>query len=301
MRLTDMLRSRSRNSETECESREQQASVSYTEQREIHNEERIVSLPIHLIDANVFQPRVKFDEESLKELADSISEHGIMHPVIVRPKGERFELVVGERRLRACKMLGWLKIPAILREMSDAAAAELALIENIQRKDLDFFEVAEGYQRLIEEFSLKQEELAKRIGKSQSTIANKLRLLALAPEVREFISREMLSERHARAVLKLEDTAIQLKVLETVAKKGLNVKQTEEIVKRILNGEVEKTPKASSSNRITIIKDIRLFHNSLRELTNSLEATGLEVDTEEEETEEYFQIVVKIKKPERRD
>ena len=176
----------------------------------------VQELPLNDIRPNPYQPRRQFSEGELAELADSIRRYGVLQPIVVRSGDEGLELVAGERRLRACKMLGLDTIPAVVRDLSDEDLAVLALVENLQREDLHFLEEAQGYQRLLEEFGLTQEELAKRIGKSQSTIANKIRLLKLSPPVQDFISREIISERHARALLKLPGEEEQLAILEKI-------------------------------------------------------------------------------------
>ncbi|NLJ81088.1 MAG: ParB/RepB/Spo0J family partition protein [Firmicutes bacterium] len=263
--------------------------------------EDVQALPIHIISTGKFQPRREFDTDALRELAESIKVHGLLHPVVVRRAEIGYELIVGERRLRACKELGWEAIPAIVREIKDKEAAELALIENLQREDLQLFEVAEGYQRLLKEFELTQEELGRRLGISQANIANKIRLLKLPPSVRKIISREMLSERHGRCLLKIEEEQSQLRVLKTVIEEGLNVRQTEKLVNSI---ERKKRPKPKKEKpavgvRKLVLKDLRLFTNSIRQLTETLKASGLKVALEEKEDEETFQIVVVVKKPQR--
>jgi len=288
-----MLRARNRQQETAEARFETQAD----EIPKIQKEE-VRQLAINQIEPNPFQPRVKFDEEALQELANSISAHGLLHPIIVRAIGHGYQVIAGERRLRACKQLGWTTIPAIIRVMDDRAAAELALIENLQRRDLHFFEEAEGYERLLAEFNLTQDELAKRIGKSQSSIANRLRLLKLDKDIRDIISREMISERHARALLRLASAQEQLEVLQQVIAENLSVRQTEELIKNRLQQLEETTPK---QRRKIIFKDIRLFTNSLKELTNSLTDSGLEVDYQEAEDDQFYRVTVTIKKPERRD
>ncbi|NLJ74111.1 MAG: nucleoid occlusion protein [Firmicutes bacterium] len=263
-------------------------------------QEQVQNLPVELIKPSKYQPRSDFDEKALNELAQSISEHGVLHPVIVRKANIGYELIVGERRLRACKLLGWDSIPAIVRDMTDKAAAELALIENLQRKDLQLFEEAEGYQRLLDEFELTQEELAKRLGKSQSSIANKIRLLKLPDSVREIISREMLSERHSRCMLRLKSEADQLEILEKVIKNDLNVRETEELVRRFLEkGSESGEQDRSGQQRKLIVKDVRLFTNSVRQLADSLKMSGLEVDFQEREHQDCYELLVVVKKPQR--
>lgn len=289
MKLTDVLRSKAR---ANTEGKSEMKSEVWQEQ--------VQNLPVELIKPSKYQPRSDFDEKALNELAQSISEHGVLHPVIVRKANIGYELIVGERRLRACKLLGWDSIPAIVRDMTDKAAAELALIENLQRKDLQLFEEAEGYQRLLDEFELTQEELAKRLGKSQSSIANKIRLLKLPDSVREIISREMLSERHSRCMLRLKSEADQLEILGKVIKNDLNVRETEELVRRFLEkGSESGEQDRSGQQRKLIVKDVRLFTNSVRQLADSLKMSGLEVDFQEREHQDCYELLVVVKKPQR--
>ena len=240
-----------------------------------------------------YQPRREFSEEQLEELAASIREHGVLHPVVVRAKGDVYELVAGERRLRACRMLGWERIPAIVREISDSEAAAVALIENLQREELGFFEEAEGYKRLLDEFGLTQEELAKRLGKSQSAVANKLRLLRFEAPVRDRISREMLTERHARALLRLETVEEQLKALEIITKRQLNVRETELLVERLALGKT-KGKKQSRRPGQGAKRDYRLFKSSLKKLVDQMNAHGAKVEFDEVEEGTFVEIRIRI-------
>lgn len=286
MKLTDVLRSKAKGDLPE-------EAISF-ERDEV---EQIEHIPVHLIQANQYQPRSEFDEDGLDELAQSIAQHGILHPVVVRKSQVGYELIVGERRLRACRRLGMETIPALVKDFADKQVAELALIENLQRKDLRLFEEADGYRRLLEEFSLTQEELAARLGKTQSSIANKLRLLRLPESVREVISREILSERHARALLRLENEEDQLKVVQKVVEKGLNVRQTEALVKEILERGREPEP-VHQPKRTLVLKDLRLFRNSIKSLTDTLKSSGLQVDVEERDGDDCFELLVVVRKPE---
>lgn len=285
MKLADVLLNRKRAEGTAAESSESWS-------------EAVQALPIHLISAAKYQPRQDFDQDSLDELGESIKTHGLLQPIVVRRSAVGYELIVGERRLRACKALGWEVIPAIVRDVEDRQAAELALIENLQRSDLHVFEIATGYERLLNEFELTQDELAGRLGVSQANIANKLRLLKLPGPVREIISREMLSERHCRALLRLEDMEQQLGVLETIIAEGLNVKQTEDLVTSVLDkGSPPRDEGKPKKKRKLIIKDLRLFTNSVRQLTNTLKSSGLAVQVDERESEDMYELVVTVKKP----
>ena len=256
--------------------------------------EEVVSLPIGAIEPNPYQPRREFGEEQLQELAASIQQHGILHPVVVRPKESGFELVAGERRLRACRLLGWERIPAVIRELSDAEVAEIALIENLQREGLSFFEEAEGYRRLLEEFGLTQEELARRLGKSQSAVANKLRLLRFEEPVREVISREKLSERHARALLRLESAEDQLRALEVIVKKQLNVRESEKLVERMLTEGPEGKDQRKRPSIRGVYKDYRLLRNSVKKLVDQMNADGVMVEFEEIEEGTFVELRIRI-------
>ena len=194
----------------------------------------IKNLDLESITPNPFQPRRVFDNTQLEELAQSIKDFGVLQPILVRKIGTGYELVAGERRFRASQLAGLKTIPAIVKNLSDKEIAEMALIENLQREDLNYFEEAEGYARLMKEFGITQDEIAKRMGKSQSTIANKLRLLNLPENVRKEISINVITERHARALLKLEDEKLQLHALNAIYTKNLNVRQTDELVEQLL-------------------------------------------------------------------
>jgi len=189
------------------------------------DQKKITYIPLDKIRPNPYQPRRNFEYSALEELCNSIKEYGVIQPINVRKTpGNQYELVAGERRLRASIMAGLKEIPAIIIDVNEDDLAIMALIENLQREDLGYLEEAEGYQNLIREHGLTQEELAQKIGKSQSTIANKIRLLKLPPMVKKMLSDHQLTERHARALLKLHDEQIQLKVLKKVCEKELNVK-----------------------------------------------------------------------------
>lgn len=194
-------------------------------------EEEVQWIPIHIVDTSPFQARLDFDDEAVRDLAASIKVHGVLQPLIVRPKGSRVELVVGERRFRACQLLGWTRIPAVVRDLDDRHAAEMVMIENLQRRDLNPIEEARGYERMLTTFSLTQQQLAERLGLSQSAIANKLRLLRLPEEVRELVSAGKLSERHARALLRLEDEERQVAWARWAVEKEATVRELERRLK----------------------------------------------------------------------
>ncbi|MBD1371984.1 nucleoid occlusion protein [Hazenella sp. IB182357] len=240
-----------------------------------------------------YQPRILFQEDKLDELCHTIRLHGVIQPIVVRQKGEHYELIAGERRLRAVKKLGNSTIPALIREMNDRQVASAALIENLQREGLSVIEEAHAYQKLIEIEQLTQESLAQRLGKSQSTIANKLRLLHLPKGVQEKLMDRLISERHARALLPLKEDEIQLKLLEEIIEKDLNVKQTEEKVKRILAQTEEQPPKAK---RRAYSRDVRLAVNTIRHSIDLIKQTGLTVEADEQEDEQFFELTIRIPK-----
>lgn len=252
---------------------------------------------IDLIRPNPYQPRKHFDSYQLEELAKSINTYGVLQPIIVRKNGNYYDLIAGERRLRACQNLGYKTIPALVRSMSDRDIAEIALIENLQREDLNYFEEAEGYKKLIQEFNLTQEEVALRVGKSQSTIANKIRLLKLPHEVRLNIMLDVITERHARALLKLPDTASQLAVLREIYNNNLNVKDTDALVEAQLrkNGAA---PRLSQGKKVLrIFKDLRIYINALRSAVSTIKEAGINVKMSEKEYDQYVEIIVQIRKP----
>ncbi len=258
--------------------------------------EKVELLDINKIDTNPYQPRKEFNEDKINELAQSIKTYGLLQPVIVRPREDMYELVVGERRLMACRLLGWESIRAVVQKLNDNAVATIALIENLQREDLSFIEEAQGYEKLINEFKLTQEVLAQRLGKSQSTIANKMRLLRLPDEVIKWIKDSEVTERHARTLLKLEDENDQLYVIKEVANKGLNVKQTEEMVEKLLNKDGNENGRKKRSSPKAVVRDMRIFLNTIREALQTIESAGLKPEVSEKEESEYIEVVIRLPK-----
>ncbi|HHV18127.1 MAG TPA: ParB/RepB/Spo0J family partition protein [Thermoanaerobacterales bacterium] len=196
-------------------------------------EEIVQEIEIKKIVANDKQPRKDFDEKKLSELADSMKQHGILQPIILRKKGSTYELVAGERRWRAAAKAGIEKIPAIVKELSNADVMEIALIENLQREDLNPMEEAAAYKTLMNEFGLTQEELSKRVGKSRSLIANTVRLLNLDKEIQDLVFQDKLTAGHARALLSIQEKKERLKLAKKISEESLSVRQTEQIVKKI--------------------------------------------------------------------
>ena len=263
------------------------------------NSHEVHYVKISEIIPNPFQPRKTFNEEALQDLAASIKEFGVIQPLLVRKSKEGFELIAGERRLRASKLAELTEVPVIIKDLADKEMAELAMIENLQREDLHYLEEAEGFQQLIANFGFTQEELARRMGKRQSTIANKLRLLKLSDEVRLILVEDHLTERHARALLKLEDTKLQLEILDTIRQKELNVRETEGLIQAVLDDisrEMEK--KAPRQNVVRIIRDVRIFLNTINNVVGEMKKTGLNVKVDQEQDDDY--ITVKLQIPKRK-
>lgn len=215
----------------------------------INQMETVEKVSVNLIKVNPFQPRKIFDEVALAELAESIKEHGVLQPIILRKKGKLFEIVVGERRFRASKAAGLSEIPAVIRGFTDQQMMEIAILENLQREDLTPIEEADAYQNLMENLSLTQEQLAFRLGKSRPHIANHIRLLSLPEVVREKISANKLSMGHGRALLGLKQKKLIPTISDKVTKENLNVRQLESLVQRMNENVSRETSK-------TVIKDI---------------------------------------------
>ena len=259
--------------------------------------EEVIKIPIEKITPNRYQPRTVFDDEKIEELSRTIHTHGVIQPIVVRPFGEQYEIIAGERRYRAIKKLGWAEVPAIVRNLNDKETASIALIENLQREELTAIEEALAYQQLLELHSLTQEALAQRLGKGQSTVANKLRLLKLPQFVQTAILNRELTERHARALIAIKDEQLQQQLVQAVKEYDWNVRQLEDQIQIILQPqeEVEK-PKKDKPLRKAISKDVRIALNTIKQSLSMVSKSGITVKTEEEDTEEYYQITVKIPK-----
>lgn len=251
----------------------------------------LYDLPVNLIKTNPLQPRTIFDDAKINELASTIRTHGLLQPIIVRKKGDGYELIAGERRLRAALKLGLSSIPAIVKDLSDAQAATMSLIENLQREGLTAVEEAIAYQHFLENYHFTQETLAQRLGKSQSTIANKLRLLNLSPEVQQAVLNRTISERHARALLALDHSS-QALLLNEILRKGFTVAQTEARVKYFLE---KNRVKKRSTNRL-IARDARLAINTIRESLRVIEQSGFIIYKKEIDEPEFIEFVIKVPK-----
>ncbi|MGM8365463.1 nucleoid occlusion protein [Virgibacillus sp. W0181] len=258
--------------------------------------DEVVQLPVQKIGPNRFQPRSVFNEEKIMELAQTIHTHGMIQPIIVRKAEEEelYELIAGERRLKAVQLLEWEEIPAIIRDMTDTETASVALIENLQREELTVIEEAAAYEQLLQLHGLTQEALAQRLGKSQSTIANKLRLLKLPEEIREALLSKSITERHARALILVKDPEKQIAVLREILENDLNVSQTEKRIEALDNPKQEKNNKRPRLKGIN--KDIRIAMNTIRQSLHMVSDTGLDVESDEQEHEDYYEITIKIQK-----
>lgn len=264
-------------------------------EEETYHPDEVIQLPVSQIQPNRYQPRTVFNEEKIEELAKTINTHGIIQPIVVRKiDNDKYEIIAGERRWRAVQSLGWENVSAIIRDMNDTQTASVALIENLQREELTVIEEAVAYAKLLELQGLTQEALAQRLGKNQSTIANKLRLLKLPEQVQEALLRKEITERHARALIKLKDEALQLKLLQEILEHELNVKQTEERIEN-LNHAKEK-PKRKKPVLKGVNKDIRIAMNTIRQSLSMVSDTGIDIESDEQDLDDYYQITIKIPK-----
>lgn len=256
---------------------------------------KILNIPCDMITKNPHQPRKIFEEAALFELAESIRECGIIQPLIVRKLSENnYELVAGERRLKASKLLNLKTVPAIISNLDEDGSALVALIENLQRQDLTFFEEAISYERLIKEFSYTQEELAFKLGKKQSTIANKLRLLRLSDEIKATAVEYNLSERHCRALLKIDNEDTRLKILNLIISKNMSVLETENY---IFNLTANKKLQEKKEKRILpLFRDIRIFTNTVKQAVDMMKKAGIPADSQKNETDSYIEYVIRIDK-----
>lgn len=255
------------------------------------------SIPVSKILPNPNQPRRTFDDESLGELAASIEQVGVIQPLLVRKVADGYELVAGERRLRAAKSIGLTKVPCIVQEtLLEEASTLIALIENLQRENLHFLEEAESYSAIMDNYGMTQEELAERLGKSQPSIANKLRILRLSPSVKSAMTDGGLSERHARALLKIRDENTQLQIIKKVQEKSLSVKETETLVEKTLNKLYDEKQGGEKPRPMIIrmIKDYRIFMNTINSAINTLRDSGVDVEVEQFDRQDGVDISIKV-------
>ncbi|MGL4912594.1 MAG: nucleoid occlusion protein [Romboutsia sp.] len=258
-------------------------------------DKRVMEIPIEDIVPNPYQPRKVFSQAALEELSNSIKSYGILQPITVRVINDKYELIAGERRLRAARLAGFELVPVIINNMSDESSAVLALLENLQREDLNFIEEAMGYENLIKEHEFTQQQLAEKLGKNQSTIANKLRILRLPNEIKIKLVENDLTERHARALLKLPNEELMKEVLDKVIKSELTVKKTEKLIKDILE-EIQDIEEPEKKQSIKGTMGIRIYLNTMKQAFDAIVGTGIEAKYNEIDKGDYMEVVVKIPK-----
>lgn len=254
---------------------------------------RVQYIPLGRIRPNPQQPRHSFDEEGLAELAASIRSCGILQPLTVRRAGEGYELVAGERRLRAARIAGLREVPCLVAQVGEEDSALLALMENLQRRDLDCWEEAQAIARLISRYGLSQEEAARRLGRAQPTVANKLRLLRLPEDVRALLRENSLTERHARALLRLQDPEVQRRAAGDMVRRGMNVAQAEAYVEKLLQSAQVTPPRGRSTY---IIKDVRLFLNSVDRGLHLMRQAGVDAGWDRQDTDREILLTIRIPK-----
>lgn len=250
----------------------------------------ILKISIDLIEPNRYQPRSVFDDEKIIELSQSIRENGLIQPIIVRKSNDKYEIIAGERRYRASILAGLVEVDVIIKDVSEQELSQMALVENIQREDLTSIEEARAYSSLIEQYNLTQNQVAKRMGKSQSSIANKLRLLKLEKEVQDAIVNRVISERHGRALLSIKPKK-QISMLESIVKEKLTVNQTEEKIKAANKPAKKAKPKTKGFSR-----NHKLAINTINQAVEMTQKFGIDTDVVQEETEESIKITITIKK-----
>lgn len=252
---------------------------------------RIVEIDCESIIANPYQPRKLFDTNKLDMLSESIATDGIIQPLTVRCVGEKYELICGERRLRAARQAGLEKVPCIIMDITQRKSALLALVENIQRADLNFFEEAQAIEELISFYGMTQEDAAKRLGIAQSTLANKIRLLKLSDEEKELVLKTSLTERHARALLRLPQGQLRLDVIDKAYKEALNVEKTEALILKILD---EQKIAQSYKKRAVVFKDVRLFFNTINSAVKTMQSAGVNAKTRRLEKDGFTEFIITI-------
>jgi ParB family chromosome partitioning protein len=257
---------------------------------------KIEFIPVDRVRPNPYQPRQVFSNTALQELSNSILEHGLMQPITVRMIGNSYELIAGERRLKASKLAGLETIPAVVVEVTTKDSAVLALIENLQRENLNFLEESKAYYNVMQDYGYTQQELASTLGKNQSTIANKLRILKLSPIIQKMLMENNLTERHARALLKLPDEKSQLLAIEKIVKQDLNVKRTEQLIEQMLvDLTKEDMIKHKSNQKVkSYIKDIRLVTNTITQAVDMIQKSGIDAKYTMKEQPDGYEIRIKI-------
>lgn len=267
-----------------------------------HNQEekQIAEIPIIKIRPNKSQPRTIFNQNSLNQLAQSIKESGVLQPLTIRQISQtEYELICGERRLRASVMAGLKKVPCVIVKCSDKSSATYALLENLQRSDLEFFEEARGISMLIKKYGYTKEDLCLKIGKSENVIEDKLKLLNLTYDEQEWIINAGLSERHARALIRITDLRKRKEALSRIIAQNLNIQETEKLVSMMLSNSYKKSkPKGVSK---AVIKDIRIFVNSINKAINTMQLAGIDAEANKRENNDFIEYTIKIYKKQKSD
>ncbi len=257
---------------------------------------QVVMVPLHKIEANPQQPRKIFNDESIAELTGSIKEYGVLQPIILRDeKNDTYTIIAGERRYRASQLAGLEKIPAIIRTMETKEAALIALVENVQREDLNFLEEARAYKKLMEDFELTQGEIAEKVNKRQSTISNKIRVLSLPEKIQEQLISNRLTERHARALLKLKDEVDRDQVMDRVIANGLNVKQTEKLIEDVLQKKEEALRKRRKVNYISY----KIYLNTIRKAFRQIKEMEENAKISQEDKGDFLEVKIILPKNDR--
>lgn len=253
---------------------------------------QIVSVPVSKIEANPTQPRKTFYDEGIEELSNSIKEYGVLQPIILKDNGEDYTIIAGERRYRAAVMAGLQKIPAVVKPLQEQEAALIALVENVQRENLNFIEEARAYKKLMEDFGLTQLEIAEKVGKKQSTISNKIRILSLPEDIQEKILKGRLTERHARALLKLQDRDERIRVTDKVVNNGLNVKQTEKLIEEVLQKKEAALRKRRKINYISY----KIYLNTIRKAFSQIKEMEKNAKLTHEDKGEFLEVKILLPK-----
>lgn len=252
---------------------------------------KVIEVEIGRVIPNPNQPRKQFNEAEIVSLAESISQNGILQPLSVRRVGEKYELIAGERRLRAAKMCELAYVPCIVHDLNDRDSAIIALVENIQRQDLPFFDEASAIEKLITYYGLTQEEAASKLGRAQSTVANKLRILRLTPDEREIITKYNLTERHARALLRLASPEDRISVLEKIVKNNLNVEKTELLIDEYIGRrkDIQRYKKKTGT-----FQNVTFFLNTINKAIETMQSSGIHAESRRIQSEDYIEYRVRI-------
>lgn len=271
--------------------------IYYQSSKKPSEDTMIHQIEVSKIVPNPNQPRKEFADEAILKLADSIRQYGIIQPLTVRQTGDGYELISGERRLRASKELGMETVPCVIMNVNEMKSAEMSIIENLLREDLNIFEQAHAIETLIDTYDLTQEQIAKKLSNSQSFIANKLRLLRLGDEEREKILKNNLTERHARALLRIYDTDTRRKVLDRIIEEGLNVTRSEELIEKII---VSSKIEARDNNipSVKTFKDVKSFYLAIDRAIDSVKNSGINIKSRRIENDEFTELTILIPKTE---